>query len=428
MKYLLLALLLVSAPAHAVSVRDINADNVKAWLIEDHTLPIISVQLTFQQAGSITDGDAHGRAYLASLSLTEGAGQYDARAFNEELDYYAIRLGVSAGRDNVSVSMDVLSEHADKAFALLGTMLTKPHFDEDDGQRIKAEHLSNLARLQERPSYLVSRAFYGAALAGHAYVNSPYGAIESIPAITSDALRDFTKSYLAKDNLVISVSGDIKADALEALLQKHLGDLPEKAQPVNVEHQDVAFADEAVTVQKTLPQTSIKIAYPGIARQHEDFYAAYVMNHILGGSGLAARLGQAIRQERGLTYSVGSSLNMPEHSEWLSIDFSTKSDSTAEAVQVAKDVVAKAAAEGVTQEELDAAISNITGQFPLNMDSNNERASYLTSMQINNLGKDYLDKRNAIMAQVQLKLVNKVLKELLGAGKQLTILVGDMNE
>lgn len=426
----LMLAMLFAVPSFAVTVKEVDAEGARAWLIEDHTLPIISLQLTFKGAGSVADAKGkEGLAYLTSLLLSEGAGKYDARAFNEELDFYAIRLGVSAGRDHVNVSMDMLSEHKEKAFALLGAMLSEARFDKADIKRIKAEHLNGLKALQERPSYLVGEAFYGHGFAGHGYAHSPYGSAESITAITRDDMKGYAAKALAKDNMVMSVSGDVTDKELQALLAKNFADMPDAYQLAQApKHHALRMADAPIHVEKPLPQTTLKIAYAGIKRDDKDFYAAYIMNHMLGGSGLAARLGQAIRQERGLTYSVGSHLAIMEHSEWLSIGFATKGDSAKEALGVAQQVVKNAGKKGFTQAELDDAISHITGEFPLNMDSNSERASYLSLMQLRNLGKDYLDKRNHFMAQVTLTQVNEVAKKLLSSDNTLIILVGEINE
>ncbi len=423
-------LCLISFSAHAdINVQQVKTDIADALLIEDSTLPIISLRLTFKQAGVITDPETlAGRGRIAHAAMSEGAGELDARAFAEKLDFHAIKLGSSIGLDHASVSLATLSQHKETAFELMGLMLTQPRYEKQDVQRIKDEYLTNLKQLKEKPSYLLSQKFSETAFGKHPYSRNYYGDEASVTRISQKDLKEYNASYLAKDNLIISASGDISADELQALVNKYLSGLPEKAKATSLETVALHTPEEAIYVDASYPQTSVQIALPGIKRSDEQFYAAYVMNHILGGSGLAARLGHAIRQERGLTYSVGSYLSMNEAAQWIGVNFSTQNATAKEAVKIAQDVIALAGNKGFTADELKDAKSNITGSFPLNLDSNAERVGYLDIMQLHDLGLDYLDKRNDYINAVTLQQVNNVAEHYLQTKNNLTLLVGNTKE
>jgi zinc protease len=398
-----------------------------AWLTRDTSLPVVAMQISVKRAGGVSDPvGKEGLAYVTANMLAEGAGAYTSAQFHEMLELYAIQLDVSSGRDTMDVEMEALSEHTDKAFELVGAMLTQPRFDQTDIDRIRAEHLSDLTQLEESPGYRLNTAFYQKAFAGHPYSHSPYGSASSITALARRDLQGFAKAHLAKDQLIISVSGDIDAVTLKRLLHTHLAGLPAHATlPASPDHAHLHNQPEPVQVTMAIPQTSIRIAMPGIARKDERFYAAFVMNYMLGGGSLSSRLAHEIRKQRGLTYSIASDLDMQDYAEWVSIDFATKAESAKEALDTALATVDKAATEGFSESELQAAKDYLTGAFPLSVESNAQRVNYLTVMQQYQLGKDYLQERNGLITSVTLQQVNDVAKALLSPDKRLVILTGE---
>lgn len=420
----------LSFSAHAdITVKHVKTDIANAWLIKDTTLPIISVKVTFKHAGVITDPqNLLGRGRIAHAAMMEGAGDLDARRFAEKLDFHAIKLGSSIGLDHASISLTTLTEHKNTAFELLGAMIISPRYNNEDVQRIKDEYISNIKQLKEKPSYLLSQAFKRHGFGEHAYGRDYYGDEASINRISPKDLHAYNQKFFARDNMIISVSGDITPDDLRKLLNKYLSELPDTSQKQDIQQVVLNTNHDTIYVNAPYPQTSVQISIPGIARSDKQFYAAYVMNHILGGSGLAARLGKAIRQERGLTYSVGSYLSMNDAAQWIGINFSTQNATAKEAVDVAYDVINRAGEKGFSEAELNDAKSNITGSFPLNLDSNAERVSYLDIMQLHNLGLDYLTKRNSYIESVTLEDVNKVAAQYLQTKNHLTLLVGNTKE
>ena len=148
------------------------------------------------------------------------------------------------------------------------------------------------------------------------------------------------------------------------------------------------------------------------------------MNYLVGGGSLTSRLAEEIRKKRGLTYSIQSSLAMQEDAEWFSVDFATKNKSAAEALDVTLKMLQAIGEKGFSAGELKAAQDYLTGSFALNTDSNAERVHYLTVMQQYGLGKDYLEKRNSLIANVTLPQVNAVAKKLLNTTHHLVVLTG----
>ena len=268
---LALTLLITScqSASAAEKVEEVSAGGVKAWLIRDASLPMVSLEMTFRRSGALSDPVAkEGRATFAAQVLTEGAGEHPSATFHELLEQNAIQLSVSSDSDNLVISMECLSEHVKEAFALLGEMLRSPRFDQVDIDRERSTYLSGLKQLQESPSYRLSEAFDAHAFAGHAYAHPAYGTAASVQALTRADLQDFVHSTLTKDRLILSLSGDVDAVTLSHLMEKELSALPAKAAANLPASGPVALHtdDKPLNVVMDVPQTEVRVALPGIKR------------------------------------------------------------------------------------------------------------------------------------------------------------------
>lgn len=421
---LCVAVLLAAMPVRAQTVYPVQAGAMDAWLLPDDTLPLITTRILIERSGSAYDPPGkEGLAYLTANMLTEGAGTLRDGAFQKQLDFHAISLSLSTYRDYIVIDLECLSEHLPKAYELLGLMLTKPRFDEPALRRIRAEHLSRLAQLQEEPSFRLSRAFYQTAFSDHPYSRPVYGSAESVNTLTPSDMRAYMNRHLSQQQLTISVAGDIDTATLQQMLTLHLGDIPKQratsgqanaGTPSDLPQAPlITQGSTERVVMDGLPQNRVRIALPGIARNDERFYAGFILNHILGGGSLSSRLGEALRQERGLTYSVNSHLAIQDAAHWLSIDFATQNARTEEAIEVTLNTLRNTSKNGVSAEELKSAKQYLTGAFPLNLDTNQERVGYLTSMQRYQLGTDYLKNRNEVLHNVTLEQINALADSLL---------------
>lgn len=409
-----LLLWLLALPAYAFEVQEVKADGLMAWLVEDHHLPVIEMQMVFKQAGSITDAiETLGRAELAGAVLTEGAGDLDSGAFHRALENKAIGIDVSVGRDHLQISLKTLSEHKETAFALLGDMLLRPRFDEASIDEAKARFAIARRRQQESPYYLAAEAFNQKAYVHHPYAREALGTAETMARIKTADLHAYQKDYVSKANAVISVSGDITAEQLQQLMSRQFGALPEASKQPDLDYAHMPAKAFDIALDKQLPQTVWYFVRDGVLRDDPYFYAAYLLNHIVGGgSSLTSRLGEEVRKKRGLTYGIGTSLNQSLYAKRISGAVATQNDTAEETKQAIEDVFSHVQSEGVSEAELRSAKDYVKGSFPLKVASNAGVASYLTAMQLYDLGRDYFDKRNTLFEAVTLQQVNEAAKML----------------
>jgi zinc protease len=234
----------------------------------------------------------------------------------------------------------------------------------------------------------------------------------------------FTQTRFARDNLIIGVVGDIQADELKIYLDKTFGDLPAKASSSGVAKVDALLTGGTTVIDVDVPQSSIQFGQPGISRDDPDFYAAHVLNYILGGGSFVSRLYQQVREERGLAYSVYSYLMPLDSSSAVMGGAGTANARVKETIDVIRDVWKEFAENGPTQAELDDAKTYLTGAFPLRFTSSDTIANMLVAMQDDDLGIDYIDKRNSYIESVTLKEAKRVAKSLYQPEKLSFVIAG----
>src|SRR5690606_25327516 len=255
---------------------------------------------------------------------------------------------------------------------------------------------------------VLRRLMYG----DHPYARPTRGTEASIARITADDLRGFVRDRFGRDRLFIGVVGDITPDELEKALDETFLALPEKAAPFALARAEVQNGGETVVIAKPIPQSVVALGQDGIRRDDPDYYAAYVVNYILGGGGFSSRLVEEVREKRGLAYSVYSYLAAYDHGDMIDGGTATQNARVGESLDLVRQEWRRMAEEGPTAEELDAAKRYLTGSFPLRFSSSDNIAGMLVGMQLEDLGIDYLDKRNSYVEAVTLEQAKRVAKRL----------------
>src|SRR6185312_5420803 len=188
------------------------------WFAEDHTVPIISFNISMPAGSAYDPAGKAGLATFAGAMMDEGAGDMDSKAFHEALANRAISFGARADRDYLVISITTLKENAPEALRLLQLALTRPRFDAEPLTRVRTQIIQSLEQDQVQPPSIASRAFVRAFFNGHPYAHPITGEIGSINAITAADLRAFAKSHWTKYGIKVAVAGDITPDALTKLL------------------------------------------------------------------------------------------------------------------------------------------------------------------------------------------------------------------
>ncbi|MAG96244.1 MAG: pitrilysin family protein [Alphaproteobacteria bacterium] len=419
--------LLLALPAAAAPIQKLQTPGgLEAWLVGEPSIPILALELAFRGGGSASDpAGREGLANLVSGLLDEGAGEMKALAFQKRLEELAISLNFDSGKDTFRVSLRTLSKHRDEAFRMLGLALTAARFDTEPLERVRNQVLAGIERRAEDPDSIAGRTWFAKAFPDHPYGRPGSGTKESVKAIDREGLKDFVSTRLARDNVLVAAVGDIAPKELARLLDLALGDLPKRATALELRPTKLPSGGSLTVVRKAIPQSVVSFGLPGIMRQDPDWYAAYVMNYVLGGGGFTSRLYQEVREKRGLAYSVYTYLYPYQYAAAYLGGVATANARVADSLALVRSELDRLAGQGISDQELADAKTFLNGSFPLRLDSNSKIAGILISMQLYRLGIDYLEKRSGYIAAVSAGDVRRVAKRLLRSDDLIVVVVGD---
>lgn len=422
---LLLATLVGTTGAGAVDVkRVVSPGGIEAWLVEDHSVPLLSVDFAFRNGASRDPADKVGLSRLATSVIDEAAGPYAHVAFTEKLQDLGASISFAAGLDTIGGNFRALTMNRDASVDLLRLTLTQPRFDPEDLDRVRRQIVTSLAREAEEPNAIAGRAWNRAAFPDHPYGRGSRGTPASIGALTAEDLKAWAAERLTRATLVVGAAGDITPDALGKLLDQAFGGLPNGAAPSALPLTAPATAGELMIVDKNIPQSVVLFGHGGLRQDDPDLFSAELVNYSLGGGGFTSRLTEELREKRGLVYGVGSYLSIYERAGLLLGGFSIQNSKVDEALALVKQVWGEMAEKGPTAEELANAKTYVNGSFPLRLDSTAAVARYLLGLQLDGKPIDFIDRRPALYNAVTLEDARRVAKRLLDPAKITTVIVG----
>ncbi len=415
-------LVAVAAPAAATKIdRVVSPSGIEIWLVQEPTVPLIAMDFAFRGGTTQDPSDKGGVASMVAGLIDEGSGDLDSRTFHERLESKAIEISFAATRDLFTGSLRTLVENKDEAFEHMHQCLTTPHFDAADVERIRGETLSLLRRQTTSPEEMASKRWWQTAFVNHPYGRPVRGTLDSVPTITVDDLRGYAKTVFARDTLTVGIVGNIDAATAGALVDKVFAALPAHATLRQVPPVQPQGLGQTIRVDLDVPQSVVLLGGVGIPRHDPDFMAAFLVNHILGGGSMSSRLYSEVREKRGLAYSIYSTLVPLDSSSLFMSATAPRTEAAGQTLDLVSQEIHRLAEQGPTAEELAKAKSYQKGSFPLRFDTSTKIAAQLVLMQVEDLGIDYIDKRNDLVEAVTLADVKRVAKRLLDGGMLVTM-------
>ena len=410
-----------------IPVEEIKSDyGIHAWLAENSSSPTISIRLDFKNAGYAYDS-IPGIASMVAALLQEGTEKYSADTIAEMLEENGIILSCSPNMEYFTVHIKAMPESIDIAFDLLRQMLVNPNFDDKSIERIKLQHTTLIKELSENPNYIAKKKFFEVMLQKHPYLNPRYGTASSLQAITRKDLLSYVENAFNRLNLTVTVAGDIKSGQLLSLLDKYMIDLPLIAAEVNEIPKLSKFKAKLpnkVHVPMEIPQTVICFGEGGIDRHDDDFYAAYLLNAIIGGRSLDSELMKEIRGKRALTYNINTELkNHPKMNVILGTT-ATEYSNVEKMIDSIHEVLDNIGKNGISSDQFQNFKDYILNSFIISLNTNDQISKLLSYAQNNQLGTDYINTFYEGVRSVQIKDVNRVLERFYNSKNLLIVAVG----
>ena len=394
------------------------------YFVENHDLPIIDLSVSLP-AGSARDSkETSGLASVTKHLMPLGAAGMNEEDITNAFADIGAQRGGSLGADRAVFSLRTLASEQGKALAIFNKILHQPDFPQKILEREKTRIIAGLQESATRPGSISNKTFMQAMYGKHPYSLRATGEVETVKAITRADLQAFYQQYYSANSAVIAMIGDLTQAQAKVIAENMTRGLPQTAAVPAIEK--VTMPSEAVSKRISHPasQAHILLGHPGVKRGDKDYFPLYVGNYILGGGGFVSRLTEEVREKRGLVYSVYSYFLAMAELGPFQIGLQTKKEQADEALAVVKETLAKYIKNGVTEKELKAAKSNITGGFPMRLDSNKEILGYLSMIGFYKLPLSYLDDFNRKVNQVTAAQVKDAFNRRVHPEKFVSIIVG----
>lgn len=424
---LLLAMATQSGASPLPARREVLPNGIVLLVSERPAIPIVIVR-AHVRAGSAFDPPGHpGLANLTAELLTRGTARRTGPQLDEAIEFVGARLGAGAGRDGVTVSLDVLKKDLPLGLDLLAEVLLEPTFPEAELKRKAAEIQAAIRRSDDDPTQVAARVLTALVYPGHTYGQPVEGTEASVGSLTRDQVVAFYHRHYRPDATVVTVVGDVRREEIVKELSRRLGHWAGRRQPPPalrpVPSDPPALAR---TVTRELTQATVYLGRPVIRQDHPDYYPLQVASYILGG-GSASRLYSKVRDEAGLAYWVQSHLAVGRYGAAFLVSLQTRTDGVAEALRLTKAELVRIRTELVSDQELTLARAYLIGSFPLRMDTSSELASLLVTVEELRLGLDYPDRFRERVGKVTAADVQRVAKTYLDPSTFSVVRVGKLD-
>ena len=368
-------------------------------LVENHEQPTLSLSLSFRAGSAYDPTGKEGVAELVAELLTKGTPARDAEQIAATIEGVGGSIGASAGDDFLTVSTDVLSDHADLAFSLLGDVIRRPTFPEQELELARTRYLSALDVELSQPGNVAARAFQK-----EIYGRNPYGRTTSAAAfraITRDDIVAFAGRRLRPAGALLVVSGDITLARAQELATQAFGSwrgaaAPSPAFPAPPAKRatDILLVNRPGSVQ-----SNIVIGNTTFLPTDTTYYAARIASHVLGG-GSDSRLFIILREQKSWTYGSYAGLRRNRGVGYWQATFEGRTEVTDSALTELLHQIDRVRTEVIPDSELTAAKGYLVGSFPLTIETPRQIAQVVSTARLLGLGADYVQRYRERLSRV----------------------------
>ncbi|MEA3331625.1 MAG: pitrilysin family protein [Campylobacterota bacterium] len=359
----------------AATIEYIETSGLKVPVVfeYDKRLPLVTMQFTFTNSGSISDTTKAGLAKFSAKVMNEGTKKLGSSAFAEALESKAIHIHASTGTETFVMELGCLKEEFDEGLKRFDSLLKDPNLTKEAIKKVKTMTLGSLSRKENDFDYIASNELKSLLFKGTVLANPSSGTVDSLKKIELSDVKSFLTSHLVSSKLIVVLGGDVDIDEVKPKIAKVI-EAMSRGKSQKVKNYSVAKkASESVLLKET-QQAYIYFGSPyNMKDGDEDYYKARVAAFILGTGGFGSRLMEEIRVKRGLAYSAYARVNISKSSSYMGGYLQTKLDSLDEAKKIVKEVVAEFVKNGVTKDELEQTKKFLLGSEPLRVETMSQR-------------------------------------------------------
>ena len=403
----------------------ITSVGAEVYYVHAPELPMVDIQIVFD-AGSSRDEDALGIAMLTNSLLADGANGDDADKISNDFESLGAIYAADVGYDSASLQLRSLteSELLKSAIVYLKNVLSAPDFPTDALERRRSQMLIGIKAKQQSPAAIAKDAFMKATYQSHPYAKPSEGTETSVKAIKRKDIVSFYKKHYTAKNSMIAIVGAVSHELAKQISEDISAAFQDGEKASSMRAVEKLEEPQSIFIEYPSAQTHILVGQPGVKRGDSDYFSLYVGNHILGGGGMVSRLFEEVREKRGLSYSAYSYFSPMLFKGPFTAGLQTKTDQADEAISVLLENIKNYIEQGPTEEELIAAKKNITGGYPLRIDSNSKILNYVVVIGYYKLPLDYLETFNNNVEAVTIESIKDAFKRRLSPDKLVMVKVG----
>jgi zinc protease len=398
-------------------------------LSEKHDIPMVTVNMAIKAGSTAEPEDKPGLASITASLLMQGTSKRSAIQINREIDFIGGSLSASGGDDFASANLRVLKKDLRTGMDLLSDALMNPAFDQKEIDRKIKATLAGIKQRKDEPSAVAGEAFGKIIFGRHPYGRTDDDVAAYLPKLTRQDILSFYSSRYSPNNTIIAVVGDVTEKEIVLLLDGYFKPWKKNEQPLPASLLPPVIDKTVVRkIDKNITQANIAMGNIGISRENPDYYAAMVMNYILGGGGFSSRLMDNIRDNKGLAYDVHSGFSAQKEPGAFTVNIQTKNETANEVIEETLKEIRKMQTELVTLKELSDAKAYLTGSFPLRMDTSAKIAGMLTAIEIYRLGLDYPQNYPHLINSVTREDILRVAKKYLRPDSMVVVVVANQEK
>ena len=423
--FLFLTTFFLSKNSDAIQFESLETKNgIKFWLIEDKALPLVSISFSFK-GGSILDPvGKSGVTNLMTSLLDKGTQNFTASEYRLFKRENGIKISFSTSKERIEGTFQVVKPRLQEGFYLLHESINKAKFPINEIKKVKSQVEASIKIDNSNISTIASNKFNKFFFKDKLIGRNTKGSLESLGNISRDDIQSIYRSSFIKNRLVIGISGDIEPNLAKKYVDYVFGDLPSKKFINPISMLEDLNKGMKIIEMKT-PQTTVVFGQKGLGRKDKEYFAARVINYVLGGGGFQSRLYKEIREANGLVYSIYSYLLPYEYAGVIVGGFQTRNQNVGKTIEKVKTEWNRIKTEGITKIELQNAKTYYKGSFSRNFTSTLSIASLLMIVQYYDLGEDYFDKRDLIIDNLKLNELNNLAKNLFDSETLFFMIVGE---
>ena len=402
------------------------ANGMRVLLMPDASNPTVTLS-GHMLAGSEFDSTAKaGLASLTAENLMNGTKTRDALSLAKALEDRGASLGFSANREGVQVEGNGLAADLPILIQTFADVVQNATFPTDKLELTRQQSLTGLEVELDSPAQLGRRTFQQAVYPE----NHPFHAFptpESLQGITREDVLSFYQQHYRPDTTVLAMVGNFDLEKVRALLESQLSGWQATGQAPVANYPEVQLPKKILQLNPVIPgkaQAVTLLGYRGIDRKDPRFYAALVLNQIVGGDTLSSRLGTEIRDRQGLTYGIYSYFQAGLQPGPFLVQMQTSPEDAQKAIASTISLLKQMQEKGVTNNEVSAAKRSLKSQYPVALANPDELAQTILRNEVYGLSKSEIREFVGQVESVTLEQVNQAAKELLHPDNLVVVTAG----